>query len=401
MDRITEHIERLLLRHDCVIIPGFGGFVLQSVPAVYIEDEHSFTPAGKEIVFNPTLMHNDGLLAESYMRKYTTDFKNALQLVREDVAVMKETLDDDSEFQFGRIGIFMKEGDRILFIPGKSSHLLFGTSSYGLPVFHYLSLASRKFSIGFINKPAAEHTLADTKKTGNPSKSKHIIYTIPVTRTFVRVLATAAAAAVLFLLVSTPVEDVNKASYSASFIPQEIMPRKTADEIVSTAFSGLGTSLFAENAALSDGYVTEPPGRREGIAGANGFSEDVDTGVKPVAEAKPDVHSETNTPDAASVKSPAMSPNGKTSSPSSAETASNAVPGEYYIIIGSFNTLAQARGHIKRLKGDAATHAGIIPNDGRFRVYAQHFSTRKPALSYLDKIRQNPGHEQAWLYKGR
>ena len=33
MLRIVTHIERLLLVHDCVIVPKFGGFVLQAVPA--------------------------------------------------------------------------------------------------------------------------------------------------------------------------------------------------------------------------------------------------------------------------------------------------------------------------------------------------------------------------------
>jgi glycosidase len=48
-----SHIERLLLMHDCVIIPKVGGFVLQNYPASYNPVDHSFSPSGKEIVFNP------------------------------------------------------------------------------------------------------------------------------------------------------------------------------------------------------------------------------------------------------------------------------------------------------------------------------------------------------------
>lgn len=412
MDRIIEHIEGLLLRHDCVIIPDFGGFVLQAVPAVYMGDEHSFTPARKEIVFNPTLTHNDGLLAESYMQKYTVDFKQALQLVREDVSAIKETLDDDSEFQFGRVGLFMKEGDRILFMPDKSSDLIFSTSSYGLPVFHYLSLVSRKLSAGFTNEPVPvveETSVAGTKKAEDPLKSKNIIYTIPVTRTFVRVLAAAASAVVLFLLVSTPVKDVNKASYSASFIPPEIMPKKTADELVSIAFSASDAPESAGNPVVSSGYVVEPE-RPAGVVSSadskvNG-SLNAEAGVKlPAEETKPDTHTGTKTSTtAASVKSPAVSSSGKASSASSgssAKTVSKAVPGKYYVIIGSFNTRARAQEHIKRLKGNVATHAGIIQNNGKVRVYAQQFSTEKSAQSYLNKIRRDSDHKQAWLYKER
>lgn len=393
MDRIIEHIERLLLRHDCVIIPDFGGFVLQSVPSVYVGDEHSFTPARKEIVFNPTLTHNDGLLAESYMQQYTVDFKKSLHLIREDISLIKETIDDDSEFQFGRVGFFMKEGDHILFMPGKNSDLLFSTSSYGLPTFHYLSLVSRKLSIGLTDesvKPIVKSAVI--AGTENTSKSKNIIYTIPVTRTFVRVLAAAASAVILFLLISTPVKDVNKASYSASFIPQEIMPKKTADEVVVNAFS----PSDAQNAVIFNGYVAEPE-KSKGVVSptdstVNSIPETVDS-VKLLAEAKPDTHAGTKTTNTAtSVKSPAAS---------SAKTASKAVPGKYYVIIGSFKTRAQAQGYIKRLKGDVPSHAGIILNDGKVRVYAQQFSTEKSAQSYLHKIRQDANHKQAWLYKGR
>ena len=65
MLRIITHIERLLLTHDCVILPKFGGFVLQTLPATYQEEEHLFRPMRKEVMFNVTLQHTDGLLSES------------------------------------------------------------------------------------------------------------------------------------------------------------------------------------------------------------------------------------------------------------------------------------------------------------------------------------------------
>jgi len=54
MLRIITHIERLLLTHDCVILPKFGGFVLQTLPATYQEEEHLFRPMRKEVMFNVT-----------------------------------------------------------------------------------------------------------------------------------------------------------------------------------------------------------------------------------------------------------------------------------------------------------------------------------------------------------
>jgi cell division protein FtsN len=77
------------------------------------------------------------------------------------------------------------------------------------------------------------------------------------------------------------------------------------------------------------------------------------------------------------------------------------VAGKFYVIIGSFDTRARAQRHINSLKSDIADSAGIIVNDGKVRVYVQQFSNEEQALSYLNKIRQNPDHRQAWLYKGQ
>lgn len=77
MLRIITHIERLLLTHDCVILPKFGGFVLQTLPATYQEEEHLFRPMRKEVMFNVTLQHTDGLLSESYMQTYGVDYRKA------------------------------------------------------------------------------------------------------------------------------------------------------------------------------------------------------------------------------------------------------------------------------------------------------------------------------------
>ena len=58
MLRIISHIERLLLVHDCVIVPKFGGFVLQSIPAQQVE-MYTFRPSRKELRFNVTLPFAD------------------------------------------------------------------------------------------------------------------------------------------------------------------------------------------------------------------------------------------------------------------------------------------------------------------------------------------------------
>jgi cell division septation protein DedD len=58
-----NYIAELLEQHDCVIIPGLGGFVGSYAPATIHPVYHTFQPPYKKILFNINLRQNDGLLA--------------------------------------------------------------------------------------------------------------------------------------------------------------------------------------------------------------------------------------------------------------------------------------------------------------------------------------------------
>jgi hypothetical protein len=60
--QLNKQIIDLLFEHDCVIIPGFGGFVAQYSSASFEEISQSFVPPSKSILFNKNLINNDGLL---------------------------------------------------------------------------------------------------------------------------------------------------------------------------------------------------------------------------------------------------------------------------------------------------------------------------------------------------
>ena len=214
MLRIITHIERLLLVHDCVIVPKFGGFVLQTVSAVCNGEEHLFSPQRKEIVFNITLQHNDGLLSESYMQIYGVNYRKAQLMLEEDVDDMKAALQEEKRLSFGLLGSFsLGQEGQMIFHPGESD--AFSVCSYGLAAFNFPQL-----------KPVLAEREEVALLTGK--KKKDTLY-IPVSRKFLRVVAASAAAVTLFLLVSTPVEDVNQAAYTASFVPTEMVARNAPE----------------------------------------------------------------------------------------------------------------------------------------------------------------------------
>ena len=62
VNELCQHIDKLLLSNDCVILPGFGGFLTHYADAYYSESEQLYYPPKREIGFNQNLTMNDSLL---------------------------------------------------------------------------------------------------------------------------------------------------------------------------------------------------------------------------------------------------------------------------------------------------------------------------------------------------
>ena len=59
---VENYISELLFLHDCVIMPEFGGFVGNQKSAQLNKSTGALIPPSKQILFNPNLKTNDGLL---------------------------------------------------------------------------------------------------------------------------------------------------------------------------------------------------------------------------------------------------------------------------------------------------------------------------------------------------
>lgn len=104
MVQITLHIERLLVHNDCVIVPGLGGFVAQDCSARYVEEEELFLPPSRSVSFNQRLTMNDGLLVNDVAHYHHLDYKDAVRVVNEKVAKIRECLDAGGMYTFHGIG---------------------------------------------------------------------------------------------------------------------------------------------------------------------------------------------------------------------------------------------------------------------------------------------------------
>ena len=140
MNELSQHIEYLLIEHDCVALPGLGGFVAHYSEATWDERNHTFQPPVRHIGFNPQIKLNDGLLEQSYMEVYGTDFGDAQKRVRRGVEQLKEQLFEEGQAELPNVGeLRMSIRGTYDFTP--YDHRLISPWLYGLGVLEVAQLA--------------------------------------------------------------------------------------------------------------------------------------------------------------------------------------------------------------------------------------------------------------------
>jgi nucleoid DNA-binding protein len=136
---ITAFIRELLFSHDCVIVPGFGGFIGNYTPASIDKSTSTFYPPVKQISFNRNLNHNDGLLVGRISESAEVNYGDARNLVEEFASSLRNRLGKGEKVTFDHLGSFTnnQEGN-IQFEPDKTVN--YHLNSYGLESFQFLPL---------------------------------------------------------------------------------------------------------------------------------------------------------------------------------------------------------------------------------------------------------------------
>ncbi|MEI6816065.1 MAG: SPOR domain-containing protein [Bacteroidota bacterium] len=101
---IDKHIATLLMEFDCVIIPGFGGFVGNYQSASVHPTMHLFQPPSKHLVFNRNLKSNDGLLANELVNDGIGSYHEALQTIDSYIKDAERTLQDGKKLVIEKVG---------------------------------------------------------------------------------------------------------------------------------------------------------------------------------------------------------------------------------------------------------------------------------------------------------
>lgn len=141
MASIEKHISDLLCLHDCVIVPGLGGFVANYKSATMVEERNLFRPPVKEIGFNRSLSHNDGLLTNHLIKREQKSWTESTELISGFVNRLQGRIDQGETIEFNGIGSFRKDAlGNLQFNPIERNNLLPG--AFGLEDFQFEPLLS-------------------------------------------------------------------------------------------------------------------------------------------------------------------------------------------------------------------------------------------------------------------
>jgi nucleoid DNA-binding protein len=331
---LSVYIKELLYKHNCVIIPGFGAFVANYSPASINAVSDSFDPPSKDIMFNPGIVRNDGLLADYLSQKTNISYDEALLILKDSVADLKLSLNKGKTVNFTAIGNFSvnKEG-KYIFQPDNSTNLLL--ESFGMSVFNSPAIRREGIAKG-IERKIREKDIS--REIRIPAAVKWV----------------AAASITILVLISMAVLNpgvIEKINFNYSSI-----------------YNSLVSRLYNNDFENSPAIKPET--------------------IKPLA-----VAAETKQVNADSIAAADLTAENKAETVQ-AETVRNP---EYYIVGGCFSIEENAEKFLKELKskGYDASLVGVTKT-GLFRVAYSGFSNAEDANSQLEKLR-NSEDADVWL----
>ncbi|HKJ40781.1 MAG TPA: SPOR domain-containing protein [Sunxiuqinia sp.] len=134
---LLAYIKELLLLNDCVIIPGFGGFVTNYKSATV--QQARFNPPSKAISFNSKLKFNDGLLINHIAEKEGDNYLAISKKIDLLVQELNYRLTDGEVIGIDGVGeLSYDENERLSFRPVLRENL--NLDVYGLTSFSYETL---------------------------------------------------------------------------------------------------------------------------------------------------------------------------------------------------------------------------------------------------------------------
>jgi nucleoid DNA-binding protein len=360
MKNLARHIELLLHDNDCVILPGFGGFIAHDVPAYYVSEEGLYYPPSRSISFNATITMNDGLLAQSYMKSYQVDYARANYMIDVAIEQLTDTLDEEGTVTLSHIGTLTQDINQSLqFIPVQGG--IASPSHFGLGSFIIRELRQ------IISTEVSRKTesMTRTAKTFELHINKE---------TFRRAMSVAAVF-LLLLMVALPTGDHQPTDIASLqltkivSVPQIQSATNNIEFVTTTNEEPITTeskdSTIADSIAASETVIKECPSPMVSVTPSTIFAPSSELFEAPVTEPTP----------------AAVATSKKT----------------YHVIVASLPSHHGAKETLNKYIRMGYTEASLVERDNRVRVSLMQFTDKDEANHQIDILRQQKVFKNAWM----
>ncbi len=210
-NQITHLIAELLFKHDCVIVPNFGGFVARDYNSIFSKGSNLLYPQSKHILFNKNLIHNDGLLVSALMQKNDMPIIDATKQIENYKEYIQSLLSAKNRFELDNIGLLYIDSENSLRFEAKTD------VNFLLESFGFEPVIANELVIE-LEKPISVKQFEDRKivvETVIPKKKSYakiatLVIGVPVTLAFL-----------LFAAYSKPMKPLLESSFNPFFSPEK------------------------------------------------------------------------------------------------------------------------------------------------------------------------------------
>lgn len=351
---IEHYIAELLSEHDCVIIPGLGGFVGSYLPAQIHSVYHTFQPPSKKILFNINLRQNDGLLANHIAQYEKVSFNEANEQIRQFANETIKSLKVRKYLILQHIGkLYMGKEGNIQFDQDLRSNLL--PESFGLQPFFSSPIKRDAYQDRIEKRVQARKETRELVRRAIPKPLK-----------WAAILAVPVSVAVMLSLAGY--DSIKSGSWNSADILSSLSPFSKAD------------------VKQAPPETHSSPVRDEEIPVSMEQSQNREATAGPVREKL----------EPAVVTDPVDQP-GNTPPQTSASQSIAQQQGNYAVIIGAFGVESNAHKLVKRLNQNGIKATIFDRSSGGLsRVAAGVFTTQAEAIRMMNTMKAN-GFPGAWI----
>lgn len=337
MSFVFDHLEFLLQRHDCVVLPSLGAFMVRYRAAHFDpSDPCRLLPPSRELAFNGALTESDGMLESSVARKCGVSFEAARRMITEEISALAAQLYQFGELHLGRLGVLQTtDYGKLLFSPSASSN--WDLRSYGLMPLELTSVDAPRIL------PAVSPYVPEyEEETVAPQRNK-------VVRGIIGIAASLAVLVTVALFLLYPIR-LSEAPMEASLAPT----------------AGIEQMIPA---VRTSGNVTAQPSGTAVVENSGKEASDSAGAAKAAAANH-----------AAAKTAEGKTANGLRFNPSDS----------FFLIVASFPNETEAD---RFLAENSSRRLGILHKDGRFRIYAATGTTYEQTDSQKDAV----GFAESWV----